>query len=467
MKFAVWMSLAIVLLAAGFISYLAVSGPTQPGNHIVIATGGSDGLYDELAKAYKKDLKHYGVELDLRPDLDGFFTLKALVLDNTAEAGFVKGGFVGGLQGRLATEEDRGYHEKDVAVLRSVGRLFLEPIFVFTRKADRITALRELKGKKVFVGTKASGVRKVSGHLLKASGVDATNAKLLEEDLPGDAAPLVNGDIDAAIVLLPPESATVQKLLRNPAIHLMNFAIEADAYVNRFSYLSKVVLHQGAVELSPDIPDGDLVLLTTEAALVVRNDLNPSLVTLLSHAVLNNPKPGFDKTGDPILFYRAGDFPSAKDPEFEVAPEAKAMQISRELPFLLRELGPVDARMGLPFAVTAFANEHGNQLILLLIPFLTVMIPMVRIAPAAYNWAGRRRLLYWYRRLKMLELRLHQNPNPGELAAAQNELETIDAAVARIRVPIAFTSQLYDLRLHINLVRARLSLPPARIQAAE
>ena len=45
-------------------------------------------------------------------------------------------------------------------------------------------------------------------------------------------------------------------------------------------------------------------------ALVVRPDMQPALVSLLTHAVVHNPKSGFDKHGDPVLFYRAGEFPS-------------------------------------------------------------------------------------------------------------------------------------------------------------
>jgi uncharacterized protein len=462
MKFVGWIFGLLILVAAAVGAYAALVYP-QPFSRIIVATGGSEGLYNDVAVVYQKELKRYGVDLDLRSDLDGFFTLKAMVVDDTAQAGFVKGGFVGGLQGRLATDDDRAWHEKDVAVLRSVGRLFLEPLWVFTRKGDKFAALGELKGRKIYIGTKASGVRKVSGHLLMASGLDTKNSTFLEEELPDDGAPLINGDIDAAIVILPPESGKLHKLLRNPAIHLMNFAGEADAYVDRFSYLSKVVLHQGAVELSPDIPESDLTLLTTQAALVVRKDLNPSLVTLLTHAVFNNPKSGFDRAGDPILFYRAGGFPSANDPEFDLAPEAKAFQTNHELPFLLRELGPLNARLGLPFSLTALASEHGNRVIILLIPLLGVLLPFVRLAPAVYNWAGRRRLLYWYRRLKMLERQLLKDPNADPGISAR-ELEIIDQAVARIHVPLAFSSQLYDLRLHINLVRDRLSPQLARVQ---
>jgi hypothetical protein len=51
-----------------------------------MATGGGDKLYHEVALSYQEELKRYGVELVLRPDLDGFYTLKSLVVDNTAQA---------------------------------------------------------------------------------------------------------------------------------------------------------------------------------------------------------------------------------------------------------------------------------------------------------------------------------------------------------------------------------------------
>ena len=43
----------------------------------------------------------------------------------------------------------------------------------------------------------------------------------------------------------------------------MDFTPEAEAYVNRFPALSKVVLRQGAVEFDPLIPTDDITLLST------------------------------------------------------------------------------------------------------------------------------------------------------------------------------------------------------------
>ena len=190
---------------------------------------------------------------------------------------------------------------------------------MFYKGPRPLKSLRELRGKKLYVGTKVSGARRVVLHLLKANGVTDKNSTFIDEDMTGDAAPLLSGSADAALMILPPESQQVQDLLRNPQLRLMDFAAEADAYTNRFPALSKLVLRQGAVEFDPDIPNTDTTLIATSVALVVRADLDPSLTSLLTYAVIRNPKSGFDKLGEPILFYKAGEFPNGNDAEFELA----------------------------------------------------------------------------------------------------------------------------------------------------
>jgi uncharacterized protein len=69
----------------------------------------------------------------------------------------------------------------------------------------------------------------------------------------------------------------------------------------------------------------------------------------------------------------------------------------------------------------------------------------------------RRKLIYWYRQLKKLEKNLDSRGGKYDLDTHQTELERIDGAVRRIRVPNFFSNELYDLRMHIDLVRQRLS----------
>jgi hypothetical protein len=307
------------------------------------------------------------------------------------------------------------------------------------------------------VGSSTSGTRRVATLLLKANGVTPENSKFIEQDFPGDAKPLTGDGADVAFVSLPPDAKRIQTLLRAPGILLMDFSAEAQAYITRFPFLSKVVMFRGAVEFDPDIPSADITLLASAPALVVRKDLHPALVTLLAHAAAANPKPGFDKTGEPVLFFQAGQFPNASDPEFEVDPDAKAYYKSGELPVLLRSIGPINASLGIPFWVTAFAFLNATKIVLLAIPILSITIPLSRFLPMLYTWMIRQRLLLWYDRLKELEVTLDHSPTREQLAEVDAGLRRIDRAVSRLRLPRQYSDQLYNLRSHIELVAQKLA----------
>src|SRR6185295_2918298 len=280
---------AATVLAAGLgVGALAIVHNSQLADQqgrIVIAAGNPQ--YAELANRYRDDLRQYGVEVEvrrttrvkdkegrstLRP-LEGRLTLRALVDDDSGiTAAFVKGDLVGSLQGRLASEKQKGRHA-EYSKLRSVGRLFHEPVWVFTRGDLPIRTLRDLKGKRIIMGTRDSGSRGIARQLLNANGVVGNAATFVDEELPGDAGPLVSGAADAAIVVLAADTDRIQQLLRVPNIRLMDFTPEAEAYTNRFPALSKVVLRQGAVEFDPLLPTDDITLLSTTVALVVRPDM--------------------------------------------------------------------------------------------------------------------------------------------------------------------------------------------------
>jgi hypothetical protein len=431
----------------------------------VMAAGSTQ--YHDLAESYRRDLERYGVRYEVQRGGEGFATLRALLQPGPGiNAAFIKGGLVGSLQGRLATEKAKDRYE-EFTKLWSIGRVFYEPIWVFTRGDLPITSLRDLKGKRILTGTRESGTRRIASQLLKANGIDKTTATLVEGALPADAAPLFDGGADAAILIEPPDSPLIQTLLHVENIRLMDFSAEAEAYDNRFPAISRVVLRKGAVEFNPVIPSADITLLATSAVLVVRREMHPALVSLLTHTVISHPKSGFDKAGDPVLFYRAGDFPSSSDPEFQVAAESRIIYKTGELPILLRTLLPVSARLGLPFTFSAFVSSYAGQALLVLIPIIALVIPFSRTVPQVYTWMVRRKIFYWYRQLKVLERSLDSRGAKLDETTHHAELERIDGAVRRIQVPLHFSSELYDLRLHIDLVRQRLSALPAMKLAAE
>jgi len=459
--------IAVAVIALLSMGYYALTGQKGAEGKIVLATGNVPN-YQELGAAYEKALEPYGVDVQVRPAVEGFKTLKGLVADPPEfDAAFIKGGLVGSMQGRLARAKAQEWHQKELGKLRSLGRVFYEPIWVFVRSDFAGQSLRDLKGKPVLTGTRESGGRRIAAQLLRANGVEfgKDNPLTIAEDLEPDGSQLLSGKAEAAFLVQPADTQLIQSLLHVQGIRLLNFALEADAYANRFPALTKVTLNRGAVEFEPLTPSEDVTLLATSTALVVRADLDPSLISLLSYAVLQNPRSGFDKAGDPVLFHRPGTFPHISDPEYRVPEETRQVYKSGELPVALRSIAPAVKEAGFPFSVAAFISNHGAQTVLLLIPSLVILLPILRTLPSIYSWTVRRRLLYWYQQLKALEKQL-DHPVEGDLAAYQAEIERIDTGVRRIRYPLAFSDQFYHLRLHINLVRQRLFQKPQAVRMA-
>jgi hypothetical protein len=325
------------------------------------------------------------------------------------------------------------------------------------------------KGKRVSAGTRSSGSAQIVTMLLHANGVVDENdlkktSKLISfERFPDDAKPLTDdssspGAVDVALLFRPSEHPTVNALLQNEKILLMDFTALAGAYVNKFPFLSKVVMGAGASQFHPPIPTVPITLLKTSPALVVHKEMHPILVNLLTHVSVVNPKSGTDPvTGYPVMFHKAGHYPNLNDPEYEIHTIATAYYKVSELPFLLRSLGRFNNRNGIPFKVTAVVAQHGTRIALLAIPILSILIPFSRVIPVLYAWIIRRRLLYWYDRLKTIERTLDRaEATPAQIGVVSEELTKIDDAVSMLRIPRQFSSQHYQLRSHINLVDQRL-----------
>src|SRR5262245_59123907 len=388
------LKIILALLIPTVIFFSAINSAQQLDRQGVIVIAAGNEQYAELAQRYKEVLARFGVYIIVRQTipirdrdgratmrpLEGRVTLRALVDDESGiTAGFVKGHLVGSLQGSLATEKQKGRHV-EYSKLLSVGRLFQEPIWVFTRADLPIATLRDLKGKRIMIGSRDSGARAVTRQLLKANGViEKETATFIDQDLPANAEPQVHGTDDAGILILSAASDRIQELLRISGIRLMDFGREAEAYTDRFG-LSKVVLRQGAVDFDPLIPAEDITLLSADVALVVRPDMHSSLVSLLTYAVVHNPRPRFDQNGDPTLFFKPGEFPSPNDPEFQVSEVTRQVYRTAQLSPLISFFAPIFYNLGVPFSYTAFVTSHWWRLLLI----WALLIPLWKLFPILY-----------------------------------------------------------------------------------
>jgi hypothetical protein len=100
----------------------------------------------------------------------------------------------------------------------------------------------------------------------------------------------------------------------------------------------------------------------------------------------------------------------------------------------------------------------------MLLPLLTLLIPLFKVVPPTYRWRVRSRITHWYRELQAVDLLLVENKDPEKLVEYFAELDRIDREVARVTVPLSYASELYSLRVHIAHVRKTIeSIQPSTV----
>lgn len=411
----------VLLLVAGAIWLALQFVDPAPPKRVTIATGGTTGAYYGFGARYAKELKKHGITLDFRATAGSVENVKLLGDDTSGvSVALVQGGII---------------NRETAPKLNSLGRLFVEPLWVFYRHATPLDRLHLLKGRRIAIGPEGSGTRHLALALLAASNIDATTATLLPLSGKAAADALQKGEVDAVFLAMAPQSAVVQALLRDNGVRLMSFT-QGDAYTRLFPYLERIVLPQGAIDLVANIPERDVTLIGPVAALVVRQDIHPALVGLLIDAA----KEAHTQGG---LFNRVGDFPRPLDPELELAEGAERYY----------KAGPSFLKRVLPFWLAEFIERMS----LIAVPLAGIMLPLLKVGPWLYRWRINRRILYWYGRLKALESSAADDPEGLNLDWHREEISRIEDSVSTIPVPLAFAQSYYDLRSAIDLVRQRLT----------
>ena len=409
----------IVLLAGiGFAVAYQFVEPAPP-KKIVISTGSESGAYYHFAQRYAAILAKNGVTLEVRASAGSLENLERLKKDEV-QVGFVQGGVV-------PPKDDPD--AEDESGLLSLGSLFYEPVWVFYRGDKALTRLTELKGKRIAIGQEGSGVRQLAQQLLAANDIPAGDHLVPVAGLVA-AEELQQGRIDAAFIIAAETAPVVQVLIRSPGVKLMSFAQDR-AYQRRFPFLTKLTFPRGVADLVRDFPPDDIKVLAPTANLIIRDDLHPALQTLL----LRTASEVHGKSG---FFQDAGEFPAYMDQMLPLSPDA-ARYFKSGPPFLQRYL---------PFWLAVLVD----RLVVLLVPIFALLIPLLKVAPAIYNWRVRSKVFRIYGELKFLEDDLKNHFDPARLADYRSRLDALDEEASVLHVPLGFTDLVYTLREHVNLV---------------
>ena len=93
--------------------------------------------------------------------------------------------------------------------LMSLGSIYYEALWIFHRVGQRLTNLRELKGRRIATGRDGSGTEKLTVSLLNANGVTSENTTLISVGGEEAVAQLSAGTIEAIFIIAPDPSGLI------------------------------------------------------------------------------------------------------------------------------------------------------------------------------------------------------------------------------------------------------------------
>ncbi len=409
--------LTVIIVVASFFWFFY----SAPPRTITITAGPTGSSFEVMAQAYGKELRKKGITLRIL-ESGGSDENLARLEDKSAkvDVGFVQCGMTNG------TEASK---------LVSLGTVVIQPLMIFYRGSNTVQILSQLKGRRLAIGSPGSGVRKLAMALLETNGIGSNSAVYVDLDAAAAAQALTNGEVDAIFLMGDTASPqTMKAVLHNPNVRLYDVT-QADGYVRKLTYLSRLDMPRGAIDFGRDIPDHDVPLVGPAVELLARPSLHPALSDLLLEAAHTvNGKPG--------IFRHPGEFPT---------------NVERDIPMSASAARYYKSGKGffysfLPFWLASLIS----RVLVAFVPMLVVLIPGLRLIPAMLRWRIRIRILHRYRTLLALEKEVQLNHATGPKDQWLARLDQIENGVNNMKVPASFADQFYGLRGHISFVRDQI-----------
>ena len=236
----IWPLLVLLLIGLAILLWLAKPAPPKK----VLMAAGAGGSYKVLGEQYQAYFKTKGIHLELVPTHGSQENLQHLIdRKDPIQAALVQGGMIAvdGLSG-----------------VQSLGSVDFEPVWVFYRRKffDERTHIldRDIAKLKINIGPLGSGTHKQAENILKLNSLPMNSSNLLSLSNADGVTALEKGEIDAMILVDGFDSVNVQRLIKNPEIHLASFT-RANAYTRLMPYFEELTVPMGGFDLGKNIPD--------------------------------------------------------------------------------------------------------------------------------------------------------------------------------------------------------------------
>ncbi len=405
----IWLPILIAIIGLSWL-VLKILEPAQIRT-LSIATGSSNGIYYLKANQYSNLLIEEGFKVDILKTAGSVENLQ-LLKEGKADIAFLQGG----VADKRAKEE-----------LRTISNIYFEPVWIFHHKSHKpIEYLNDLAHKRVSIGAKGSGTIALAKELLEATKIDINSTNIKQLDTKSAYEAFKRGELDAFFIVTAASSPLIQEILQDPNIALTKLK-RVKALQKHFKFLTQITIPEGSISLVKNIPSKDIKLIATTAALVVKKDLDDTLVRFMTMQVTKAIREGKD-------FQKV----SNKNLDIPMHEESKNYFLTGDS--WLEKIFPY------------WVASNIDRLKFLLIPILTLLIPAAKSLLPLYRWRIRSRIYRWYKELDRLE-------NDMKMLS-QKKIEGLENLLTEINdqtdVPLAYMGELYALKLHIDTIISRV-----------
>jgi TRAP-type uncharacterized transport system substrate-binding protein len=429
-----WLLYGPILLIAAFLMWLScVYWLPQPPTKLTIAAGQPGDGYTQLALRYREQLASMGIDVQVLTTDSANDSLRALISDPPrAELALASG---------LQASSSASYVTSSLATaqnpqsLQGLAVIEREPVWVFTR-TPLMTRLQELRNLRVGIPANDLLAQRVAQLLLQNAGLNPKDVKLINTPRAQIANHLIDGQLDAVILLASAQSEAVRVLTRSPFIQILGMD-QVRGLVQREPRLRPFVLPQGVIEFRGDIPPRDLTMVAADLQLVIRPEMHPALQrALLDVANQLHETPSF--------LQRQGEFPNIMDVDFPVSPVALATTRG--------------SKPGLEQLLPYRWAQIAQWFLLAALPIVLITLIILAWIPSWFEWRINALLQNFYGELKFLETEIDPvaTERPIEIKALLQRIDAIDMHVMQLDLPNQYAQRWYTLRSHLANARERL-----------
>ena len=414
-------SIPILLLVVA--SFYLTSKFIEPSSkkEITIATGSIDGEYYNTALKYKEILEKQKVKVNILTS-NGSMENIQLLNDKKADIAFVQNG-INSL--------------KKQTEIKAIASIYYEPLWIFYKNDEyKMDYLVQLITKRVSLGREKSGTEDLALKMLNDNGINKENTQLLNNSTAEAKDLLIKGEIDAMFIVSSPNSKIIKELLENRDIKLFNFK-RAKAYSRKYTFLESTPLYEGTIDLYRNLPSEDINLLSTTANLIVRNGFSDELTRLILKEIkkVHNKKE---------LFEAANQFPNIENLTIDINEDAD------------RYFTYGDTWLEKIFPYWIASNI--DRLSILLIPLITLMIPLSKGFFPLYRWSIRSKIYKWYEQIHKIDL-IAEYESQDKLQDCLTQITLLKQEIKQeTKVPLSYMGEYYDLIMHLELIISKINM---------